>query len=771
MSTYKLPLDDNALECIVVPLYSQWMMDLFEITVKSNDGFLSSYRQDWCWGTVFWDNQFSAEKLITINIKGNIDISGYDNIIFRCNMPDNCSFFLEFFIEENIAGKTQVMKGTGGHFEYIFPYGDTFELDHKQISVLTGIHIHLIVPPFSNDVMQISWLGLRSAVHEQVVSNINARRSFDWTPWLIPIEKRGPLRFLRGLAFSERDLDAVRVKAQSAGWRGHFTLLEKEAAAFFDKIPEERFGAYLPTSDARYSRTFVAGQTSYHWEALVLGFVGLVKNNQEYIEHALRYLMCMVHTMHWRYSGYERSASDPWSSRAFLEEMTTTSIAILYDWFYYALKPNIIQLIQSALWTRGIAFVRYDLLSNEHMHNMNQGIVFNRACILAGLMLESHLPRMRPYVDLAYTEMLSNAKNYIRPDGSVPEGAAYYSQTATALIWAVIAWCRARGKSWEGVLKKLFKNAEQYAHAMASITGPGKFIPSGDSRMDDWSGDIVPVLARLFPRSFFAGILRTSLDSGNVYKHSGTLAKSGGLIGMVYGPPEPVELEQKLPTISRLANGGKVSVLFTKNNSLTHLWLNGAEAGASHSHLDVGSFVLEVNGERIFEDPGMIEYWYTQAGLLQLTYMHNCITPVVDNIFMNQIYPIKNMTPYAHKSWDKLTIGIDCSAAWGEYFSSYTRTIKSDSDNFLSINDIIRCHHPLNVAFHLHSTFEPKVENNQVTFFTKNSRVSVDAPWSSEVYVKKDNLHFNHSDIYHIAIQSNQCDAHKLNTKIFVKKI
>jgi len=341
---------------------------------------------------------------------------------------------------------------------------------------------------------------------------------------------------------------------------------------------------------------------------------------------------------------------------------------------------------------------------------------------------------------------------------------------STPLIWAVIAWCRARGKDWEGVLKKVFKNTEQYARVMASITGPSKIIPSGDCRMGDWSGDIVPILARLFPRSLFARMLRTSLDSGNVYEPTGTVSKSGGLIGMVHGPHEPVELEQKLPRASGLVNGGKVSVLYTKNDSFMHLWLSGGATEVSHAHRDVGSFVLEANGEKIFEDPGIIEYCYNNSVLMQLTYMHNCITPVVNNNFMNQIYPAKNITPYMHKFRNTFTIGVDCSSVWDEYFSSYRRTIKNDSDDFILINDIIKCRYPLNIAFHLHSTIKPEVESNKITFFAKKSCVVVDTPWSSEIHVKKDNLHFTHSDIYHVSIQANKYDTHNLNTKIFVKK-
>ena len=776
MAAYKLPLDDYCLESVVVPFYSSTMMDVFEITIESKAGCPASYRQDWCCGSILWDNKLAEGTEVIVNVKGDINISNNDRLIFRSNIMAGCGFFLEFFAGEKLVGKTQVTQGIGKPYEHIFAYGDIFDAVPEQ---LTAIRLHVLAPPADSGIMQLSWLGLRSEAYEQVTKGLDARRSTDWNPWLIPAEQRGPLRFLRGLLFSESDLEDVRRKAQSDGWRAHFAILEKDAELFISKNPEDRFDAYLPSPDARFSRTRFQNVTHYHWEALVVGFVGLVNNNQKYIDYALRYLMCMIHTVHWRYSGYERSASDPWNARAFLEEMTSTSVAILYDWFHYALRPQAKEQIHSVLWTRGLAFVRYDLLSQDYMHTMNQGIVFNRACILAGLVLEKNMPRVRPYVDLAYTEMLSIVEGrtnpdgsvvagYIRPDGSVPEGVGYYCQMANGLIWSVIAWCRARGESWENVLKKLFKNTEDYAHAMTSITGPGKMIPYADCRLDDWVGDIVPVLAKLFPGSFFAGILRESLERGNVYKLTGTLTKSAGIIGMVHGPAEADAPLPKLPEITEMPQGGKVSVVYNKNDSLVHLWLSGSQADASHTHMDIGSFVFEFNGAAVFEDLGMVDYSFSKGDLLKSTYMHNCITPVVDAIFVDQDPPAGDSIPYARKSGDKITMSIDCSNAWGKYFSSYTRTITIDSEKYFLINDAVTCLREMPIAFHLHSLFEPKIENQKITLFFGETSLLIEAPWISSVEVKKDSMNVRQTDMYRISLLGKPGTTHDLNTKFVI---
>jgi len=190
--------------------------------------------------------------------------------------------------------------------------------------------------------------------------------------------------------------------------------------------------------------------------------------------------------------------------------------------------------------------------------------------------------------------------------------------------------------------------------------------------------------------------------------------------------------------------------------------------GATHTHLDIGSFVLEVNGERVFEDPGIIDYWYPKAELMKSTCLHNCITPVIDNIFVDQSPLARDSMPYVRKSGDRFTMGIDCSGAWGKYFSSYMRTIKVNPEQYVLINDRIKCRRKMPVAFHLHSLFEPKVENGQIIFFIGKTSILVEAPWLTNIQVKKDNLHFTHADIYHISLYGAQGSIHDLNTKIVI---
>jgi len=105
-------------------------------------------------------------------------------------------------------------------------------------------------------------------------------------------------------------------------------------------------------------------------------------------------------------------------------------------------------------------------------------------------------------------------------------------------------------------------------------------------------------------------------DRGSVHELTGTLAMSGGLIGLVYGPEEVKASTSVVPEFEYLPDSGIVTV--TRGNDLTRtrIWMSGSATGQTHSHRDVGQFCLEVNGDPVFIDRGMVEYWFTEAHYL-----------------------------------------------------------------------------------------------------------------------------------------------------------
>jgi hypothetical protein len=400
---------------------------------------------------------------------------------------------------------------------------------------------------------------------------------------------------------------------------------------------------------------------------------------------------------------------------------------------------------------------------------MNQGAVFSRALVLGGLMLEPAWPRLGRYVDDAYETMGQILDRYIQPDGGVHEGVGYLCQTLTACLWTIIAYHRARGTDWQSDVGSRFKSVGRYVAAM-SAAQPGKAIPAEDCRTEWFGGDAVPVLADVFPESPMAKILHACLIEGSVHELTGTLARSGGLIGLVYGPEEVTASTSVVPGFEHLPNSGKVTVTRGNDVTRTRIWMSGSAGGLTHSHQDVGQFYLEVNDDPVFIDRGMVEYWFAEVHHLARSWLHNVLTPVAeDGSFPYQEPPTGDAKIAV--SGDHGSITVPGNNVWKGWMDSYERQFVFRDASAISIADVFTLKRPGRVAFHLHSPHEFHVVGGKAILKQAASTVAVSFPWAESVECRSALIDLRHRPVFHICAISPILEADQaIATNIAISK-
>ncbi|WMW65048.1 heparinase II/III family protein [Nitratidesulfovibrio liaohensis] len=775
MLNLKLPLDDALAEVITIPFHDPLLSTAFPLSITSSDNISAQHEFSWCHTNIHWTKQDNQIGTIDVTAPARFTLHGYDAAVLAVTLPKTARIQMRLHYPKGLSVLcrwSSAFCGTGERMEAVIPLHRLFyPLARAPLSVhplLRGVSFRILCTEPGAHTANLSWFGLRNNTATRALTKHKKRRNDTWEAWLLPEKQWPEIRFGHGLLFTADDLPQVRAKKNNHAWKKHFEHLESQATSYLQRIPERDYGVYLPNHDKRYIRADDQGKTPYHWEALTLAFVGLVNEDRHMITHALRYLMCMVHTRHWADSMEQRSPSSTWTQRAFIEEMTTVSVALLSDWLDFALPPHTKTLINHALWDRGISPIRRDLLQFDYMHQMNQGIAMNRGCIIGGLYLEKSWPRTQTHVDNAYAEMKNILQNYIQPDGGVAEGPGYFCQAATAALWAIIAYSRARGLDWESEAASFFRHTNAFVQTMASTEKCGTLIPHGDCRTTWFGGDVVPIMATLFPHSAFASMLAPCLESGSIYALTGTLAKSGGMIGMVYGPETPTQDTCTTPTLLVLPDSAKVSS-FRKNGDLeVRIMLSGCPTKPSHSHRDIGSFTLEVNKKSLFIDRGMIEYWKTGANHLAKTNMHNAITPFISGDFPSQNTSLTAIPPNANGDNTSVEIFIDITACWENYMSNYTRTVTSTTPETINIIDSITFLKPEIAAFHLHSQLPMNPTSNGFVINLNNISCNVHCAWAEETSITTDNMSIDNKTTYHFIAISNTFTHHALNTIITI---
>lgn len=784
MRKYVFPIGPGLAEYVFAPYFDHEHSWALPVEVDEASSATVSCEIEWCHTKIVWAGGRQNDILVMARCIASFDAFDHDTLVAAFTLPQGAK--IEFAIldgdRKTMGHWSKPVAGTGVRQEIFLDISRLLAtgssrrwlaslLRRRGSRSFGGVAFRISSRVSDHGVFTLTWLGLRNSKACELISNSRAHFRPDWTPWIKGRNEWGDMVPQQGLMFGKDELLQLRIKKDLAGWKEHFELLESKARKCLEREPESDLGDYLPNHDLRFTRYRAVPTRAYHWEALVLAFVGLVNVDARMLDHALRYLMCMIHTQHWADSAEQRISSSTWTQRSFMEEMTTTSVAILLDWLGFALTPQAKNLARQALWTRGMAHVQRDLFQFDYMHSMNQGAVFCRALILGGLSLEQAWPRARHVADEAYRTMKTVLGNYIKSDGGVSEGPGYLCQTLTATLWSVIAYSRARGLDWREEARQLFGAVEPYIRVMTAGKS-GQCIPAGDCRLEWFSGDGIPILASVFPDSVYSEILPECLKNGWVHEITGTLKGSGGMVGMVYGPEKLYGGRYIAARALWLSDSGKFSRTNEIQGHRVRLWATASVYGASHSHLDHGSFVIEIDESRVFVDRGMAEYWKGElVHLMKRSFAHNVLTPVMpDGSWADQAMPTAPFATPATTGEAPVLLRIPSQDIWPDQMVFYERVLEDGGGarQAFRVRDTGELRARGRVAFHLHSPHPFSVHGNAVTADIVDVRCTVNFPWASNVTVRKSIPDFADRQIFHICATSDDVTDFDLHTSIAI---
>lgn len=758
-------LDSQGIEVIFAPFHDPELASMIPFEVDTVPGVSLECKPFWCWTSICWKSCAVGDEIATLRCGVNKPIGTYTHIVLCLYAPQDSRMVVLLDFGNGAEPVTNEVLGTNSRQELLIPFRSHTDED----TVLHSVSIKFLSSGKGEKQVNLIWFGLRNGPAYTMSQQSSLKRlPSDWNHLVLSQSEWGPVRFAKGLLFSENDLERVRKKISRPGWKEHFKIMHEHARACLQRDPENDIGNTISSGNIRISRASEQGRVPYYWDSLTLAFVGLVKKDPKYLQHALRYLCCMLDSPRWVESGECAVSTSTWNYRAFAAEMTTTSVVLLGDWLDFTLPAHSRSLLRHAIWDRGVSPVLSNLLKYSYMSQMNQGAVFSRAVVLGALFLEDQW-NVSKIADDGYAYMLSVLERYIKPDGFCSEGPTYLCQTLQGVLSPLIAYARMRERDWQKDVSAAVGRGVSYLETVSSGF-PGRVTPVNDSRTTWLSGDGVPIIAGIDSRSSMNGILYNCLVNGQIFRSSGTLTNSGGILGLVYGP-ENVESPRSIrPEYEFLEQGQIVSCARSQGDSVIGLLAMGAGPVAGHTHLDKGQFVIDVDSDPILVDPGMVRYSATDAIFLQKSCRHNVLTPVLENgSYQDQVFSETKGEIKSERSDNQLFISMELGFAWPGYFKAYKREIVSKSPTIFSINDSGRNCKKFSVAFHVQIPFEPEILEKSIVVNSGKCNFIIDAKWCSLVRIAAIYNGSAADKIYHVAFESNAINEFSFTTVVTIK--
>jgi len=733
----------NPAESILAPFHDEQFAT--RLPCETLPGTATHFRREHGWDStkLIWDNCPAGTVAGKMTLKIGELPERFDHLIFCVVVPAEASVQFEACRDGTWHTLGEAVRGTGKRIEVTQPRGD---------GSLTGLGI--AVTALESGPMQLSlqWWG---AGDSRLLSMLEtARPQYDgrWEGLILPPQSWGPPEFACGLLFDESNLPALREKATRSTWRGHFEKLETRARKSLENDPLNDLGDYLPWSDYRYLREREQGREPWMADPVLCALVGLVREDRELIQHALHHLMCFVHTKHWCQSAESRARGSTWDQRCFLEEMATTTCALLYDWLYYALTEPARDLVRVAIWDKGVSQIQRDMVKWEYVYTMNQGPWFCRARILAGLALEPAWPRARAYTERAFADIQEGMANYILPDGGVDEGVGYFSVTLQAVIPALLAYARVRERNIHEVLPSRLAQSGDFV-AIMSAMDPGGVLLDGDNSNHRFTGDAMAILAELYPDDVYTAMAAGTLLQlrGDTYYRQYMI---DGPFAFIAAPDDLPEPKCIVPTFGHLPDTGHITSRRTlPDGTQVRLHIAGCKARASHTHFDKGAFTLELDREPVLIDRGMCRYDDLRSFTLKRTELHNVLAAVSkEGTPIGQMSPEEAVIPEGRGDERQLQARIDLGHVWREVMSECSRELRSERADELLVIDRGRLLDSLPLVFHLHTRHPWTIEadGRRATLEMPDHRITLEAPWAAEFRQSKDGIDHRYQPVWHL---------------------
>jgi hypothetical protein len=368
-----------------------------------------------------------------------------------------------------------------------------------------------------------------------------------------------------------------------------------------------------------------------------------------------------------------------WNPSHFLDTAEMThAFAIGYDWLYADLSPEDRATIRRAIVEKGldqaIPIYKEKRWWTVAVHNWNQ--VCNGGITLGALAIADEEPARAEYIVSQSVESIKRAMNSYAPEGGWAEGPGYWQYATVYNVYYLAGLQTALGTDFG------LSGTPGFAHAgdfRIYFQGPtGQTFNYADAHSGSGTAFEMFWLARQFKQPVFASDELRHLAAGD-RPHA---------LDLLWYTPESVTPKAAGWPTTRMFRGVDVAFLRSAWDDPKALWVavKGGDNAANHSHLDLGSFVLEKDGVRWAVDLGSDDYNMPgYFGKQRFTYYrlktesHN--TVLIDDA--NQ--DAKARAPMQMHGDEAL---IDLTAAYPGKLRSFTRAVRLDGGAAIFRDDL-----------------------------------------------------------------------------------
>ncbi len=716
----------NSAEAVFEAFHDPQLSELSQWTVNSDGVTGFKVWQNWLWVQCAWEKPAADDRIVRFSRAYDLDCSRYDRVIVSCAIPEGGYYTLH---AETDAGP-RTRRGE--------PFGPAKRDEWLPLDGAKRIKSFTIEAYFPKGVSGNSWIywfALQSTV--RIPDHLAQWQGYDerWEKYLQPESFEPTFRPTHGLILTADELDAVRREFADSPAADAMREAAAEARAI---RPESLIGQHVNFWNSNSLR-----RERDHGKVITIhgpnaAQAGMLLKDKTLCRLAARFAISMAHCERWDDCFMSYMPGSTWEQRSFVPSICVYETSLILDlcgeWF----TPLGRELVQRRIAEEGIGHLNFNTWWWEYLFHCNQLAWFAPGRILGYLLLERTMPvrceghprpvpsRVAPYTELAVKDLLENLDHVLLPDGGYVEGPTYFTWVARQAFVALHLYARERGKSLQELMPAQIRKTALMAEVLYSTADDKDTIPICDAMYS--FPEALAYLAAFMPDSHWVSMYRKQLRRAGA---------APSLLAMGISRDIPAE-GPPLRALVEMPDTGMTSSVRRLGGEIVKLFLMGNKSGASHTHEDKGSFVLEFAGDSFAMDFGVVDYSNPLVEELKTAQRHNMLAPWSLGLRPKPSNPI-NANIHAVSRGDEKSFHatMNVTAGWEGWFTQWQRTWDAPAPDTLVITDEWAVAQGEGVVFHWTTPLPMRRAGDKVIIEGRRGLAEITIPPGTEALIEQ----------------------------------
>lgn len=708
----RTPVPINCAEAIIEPFWTEGVSGFPKWTVQDGSAYGLDIYQHWFAVDFEWASKPAEGPALRMWRDFNVDCSRYNRLILRMAGPADSIMHIR--VETDKGGREISSDPFAGDEIEIF-------LDLEGAGVIRRITLELEARQEGPAAGWLRWIGLQ---HTERLDDYFARWDMTGVKWENQLEDPAyepKFEPLYGIFLTPEELAAKRKEHEQAmaeTGESRYSQLAEAAKSYDFKRGIKEF-ARSGGSNNNEGRMRDADQYPMPGSPRIAE-AAVVVRDAEALRAAARYALCLAACEYWDDGFMAYLTGSDWDNRAFRRSYITEDVAYVFDVAGEVLSDNGRLYLLRRMAEEGVGRINFVLWRHDYVYRCNQLGFFNTGRMAAYLVMERQWPRVIPYTDIAYDDIVKNFDTVIQPDGGYLETPSYFGATANRNLRTIEWYARARGKDAGALVPEPLLRTDAYAAAVMSTTDLD-IIPYGDSNQN-MDTDTLEWMHAMMPGSYWTTLYN---------KHR---LRKGEPPLEVAGPP--------LPAFISLPDTGLMASVRQLGGAPVKIFLMGFCVGADHTHEDKGSFVLEFAGQSFATDLGICDYGDPMSNVYKQAQRHNMLAPYGTPDRPRPLRPLPvDVGPAGEGDETRFYARIDATPGWGDFYKQWVREWDSPTPDTLVIRDEYELGRGDGVEFYWQTLLPCRLDGRTATIIGDKGIVTVTAPEGTSVRLEELPLH------------------------------